>query len=353
MFRSGAARGVLRSLNTTSQPAFRAVNAPLRTQFKSQLCTVARRPQTLAAVKPVSILAFQSKRAASDVKSTLDKIDIKHEAEVAKDKLKAVPELVSSASSIHPVLGEVGLKEEPHETEMLGGVKHDLAVIRDTFSLENVPREAYLIGLAGLLPYVATSLSTFYCAWEIQHSHAHGTGLLLSDKTAEALLHVLEPLQVGYGAMIISFLGAIHWGLEFAKFGGTHGYSRYLTGVLATGLAWPTTLLPVETALISQFLLFTFLYYNDSRATKRGWAPAWYGVYRFVLTFIVGSAIVVSLIGRGQVQEHVSRPSGTAERIQKLRDSQFEQLEEEEGARRKYLASADEEDEEEAEEDDE
>jgi hypothetical protein len=32
------------------------------------------------------------------------------------------------------------------------------------------------------------------------------------------LLHFLEPLQIGYGASILSFLGAIHWGLEWAGY---------------------------------------------------------------------------------------------------------------------------------------
>jgi hypothetical protein len=34
---------------------------------------------------------------------------------------------VTSQSTIHPILGEVGAKEEePHDVEMLAGVKHDL-----------------------------------------------------------------------------------------------------------------------------------------------------------------------------------------------------------------------------------
>lgn len=74
--------------------------------------------------------------------------------------------------------------------------------IRDTFSLEGVPREAYYVGMAGVLPYLATSLSTVYCAWEINHSAEYGTGFLMSDKTAELALHVIEPLQIGYGAVV-------------------------------------------------------------------------------------------------------------------------------------------------------
>lgn len=118
----------------------------------------------------------------------------------------------------------------------------------------------------------------------------------------------------------------------------------------ATALAWPTILLPVEYALIGQFLVFNFLYYSDSRATKRGWAPPWYAVYRFVLTFIVGASIVVSLIGRGQIADRIGSASGPADRIQHLRQIQAEEFENEEEARRKFLASKDEEEEEEEDE---
>jgi hypothetical protein len=59
-----------------------------------------------------------------------------------------------------------------------------------------------MLGMAGVLPYLGTSLSTVYCAWEITHAHNTGSGFLMSEHTAEAALHVLEPLQVGYGAVV-------------------------------------------------------------------------------------------------------------------------------------------------------
>ena len=98
------------------------------------------------------------------------------------------------------------------------------------------------------------------------------------------------------------------------------------------------------------------MYYKDVRASRKGWAPQWYGVYRFVLTFIVGAAIVVSLIGRGQVADRIGRSSGPAERVRELREYQAEAAETEEDTRRRLLASKDddeEEDEEEEESDDE
>lgn len=128
-------------------------------------------------------------------------------------------------------------------------------------------------------------------------------------------------------AQIISFLGAIHWGLEWAGFGGYQGYPRYFIGIVATAVAWPTLLLSAEVGLISQFLAFTFLYYADARASTRGWAPSWYATYRFVLTFIVGASIVASLIGRGQIADLITRPTGPADRMRALRESQLEQLE--------------------------
>jgi hypothetical protein len=75
--------------------------------------------------------------------------------------------------------------------------------VRETFSLKEVPREAYLMGLAGTIPYLGTSLATVLCAWEINHSTA-GYGMLMSEHTATHLLHLLEPIQVGYGASVCS-----------------------------------------------------------------------------------------------------------------------------------------------------
>lgn len=83
-------------------------------------------------------------------------------------------------------------------------------------------------------------------------------------------------------------------------------------------MAWPTLLLPVEYALITQFLAFTFLYYNDARAAARGWAPHWYGMYRFVLTFVVGASIVASLIGRERIAQSMSTEHTLTEKIQAL-----------------------------------
>lgn len=74
--------------------------------------------------------------------------------------------------------------------------------IKQTFALQEVPRQAFAIGLAGVLPYLATSVSTLYLAWDINHASLTGAGFLLSESNAELLLHILEPIQIGYGAVV-------------------------------------------------------------------------------------------------------------------------------------------------------
>jgi len=133
-------------------------------------------------------------------------------------------------------------------------------------------------------------------------------------------MRTLDPEIANRSLQMISCLGTIHWGLEWAGYGGYHGFPRYMIGVVAPAVAWPTILLPPTSALIAQFFAFNFLYYADTRATRRGWAPPWYGTYRFVLTFIVGASIVISLIGRGQLSYKVRRLPGPADRIKALGD---------------------------------
>jgi len=58
------------------------------------------------------------------------------------------------------------------------------------------------LGLAGVLPYLATSLTSVFCAWEVQTAETYGMGMLFNEAQAHAILGVLEPLQIGYGAVV-------------------------------------------------------------------------------------------------------------------------------------------------------
>jgi hypothetical protein len=78
-----------------------------------------------------------------------------------------------------------------------------------------MPYESRLFGLAGTVPYFATSLSTLYLGWDLTKTFPTGNALydtlFINHESAQYLLSVIEPIQLTYGAVIISFLGAIHW----------------------------------------------------------------------------------------------------------------------------------------------
>ena len=71
-------------------------------------------------------------------------------------------------------------------------------------SLKDVPRDALILGTAGVLPYMATSLSTLYLAWDLNHAKAHGAGVFLDAEMANLALNIIEPIQIGYGAVVRS-----------------------------------------------------------------------------------------------------------------------------------------------------
>jgi len=104
-------------------------------------------------------------------------------------------------------------------------------------------------------------------------------------------------IQVTYGAVMLSFLGALHWGMEFAGYGGQKGYARLALGAAPVLWAWPTLALQPTSALIVQWVGFTVLWWADLRATGAGWAPQWYSQYRFYLSILVGTCIIGTLAG--------------------------------------------------------
>jgi hypothetical protein len=110
---------------------------------------------------------------------------------------------VSARSSVRHVFepSQAAVTKEDEDV-MLGGIKADLKTIKETFALTEVPKESLYIGAAGILPYAATSLSTVYLAFDINHAHEHGQGYLFSPETAHQLLDLVTPIQIGYGAVV-------------------------------------------------------------------------------------------------------------------------------------------------------
>jgi len=157
-----------------------------------------------------------------------------------------------------------------------------------------VPDHILRMGLAGGLPYLGTALSSAYLA---RQAGLASSGVLTSvdPGVALSLLNDCLHIQVTYGAVLMSFTAALHWGMEIAQYNGSKGYPRLRLGALPVVYAWSTLALEPMSALVAQWVGFTGLWFVDMKATTAGWTPAWYSQYRFYLSILVGTCIIGTL----------------------------------------------------------
>jgi len=160
----------------------------------------------------------------------------------------------------------------------------------------DVPAPVLRFGLLGSLPYLGTSATVIYLARQAGMATT-GTISSIDPGVALTILDQALTIQVTYGAVMLSFLGALHWGMEFGGYNGHKGYARLALGALPILIGWPTLALQPTMALIVQWVGFTGLWYADLRATMAGWTPKWYSQYRFYLSILVGTCIIGTLAG--------------------------------------------------------
>ncbi|CAE6455637.1 unnamed protein product [Rhizoctonia solani] len=251
------------------------------------------------------MVTFVSRGVADDVKNKAKQL-VEEPGNVlksAKDELKNVGgdlaktisgnvsrDLPVDSKDPTSVTRELGGSSKGH-----GGLKDDFVSITRDIAV-TVPEPAMRIGLAGGIPYVGTALASVYYSRQAAQAMAgelHGVDV---DTTLQ-LLNQIQHVQVTYGAVLLGFLGAVHWGLEFAKYGGEQGYKRLALGVAPALYAWPTLALSPEVALATQWAGFTAFWWADSKATTAGWTPKWYSQYRFYLSILVGGCIIGTLAG--------------------------------------------------------
>jgi hypothetical protein len=142
------------------------------------------------------------------------------------------------------------------------------------------------LGQAGLTPFVVFAL-------------------LLWVVTEEALPYVALTL-VAYAALIVSFLGGIHWGLVWVRQAGVPDIPpmadraaklHLLWGVVPSLLAWPGVLMPAYAALPWLGLLLVVCYLVDRRTYPDSGLGHW-----LTLRFQLSSVAALScFVGAGAV----------------------------------------------------
>ncbi len=133
-------------------------------------------------------------------------------------------------------------------------------------------RTATLLGLGGAAPFVVAGLG----AW------------ILGDGP---LKHWLLTAVFAYGAVILSFLGGIHWGLALRD---TQADDRsYVIGVLPALLAWLALLIPLRFGLALLAVCFVAQLVVDLIRLR---LPGWFRNLRALLSVIVVASLVVALL---------------------------------------------------------
>lgn len=132
--------------------------------------------------------------------------------------------------------------------------------------MESEKRLAWSLGLAGLLPFMGGGLAAWLAppAWQVSAIYGF----------------------TYYSAVILSFLGGIHWGsaLQVPR---ADNPRRLILAMMLSLIAWPALLFNTVTGLwvlLAGFLLMGG--YDISREGREGF-PKWYLILRCVLTVSV------------------------------------------------------------------
>ncbi len=135
-----------------------------------------------------------------------------------------------------------------------------------------IPYPAHILGIAGLIPFVLLAYDVI-------------TGKIFGTPPA------LYALQI-YGAVILSFLGGIQWGLAVAN--SSAEWRRYVIGILPAIVAWASVWFAGVRGIGIMAAGYAMMLAYDLMTVRHKEAPEWYGVLRIRLTVIVVGALAIT-----------------------------------------------------------
>ena len=138
---------------------------------------------------------------------------------------------------------------------------------------KELPGAAMLWGWAGVIPFAFLA----------------GASVLAEPGWAALALGKLAI----YGAIILTFMGGVHWGLAIA--GSRPGLQLFTTGIIPSLIAVCSILVPVKPAIAILIAGFLLLLANDLWLVRQSFFPHWYGRLRTQLTSSV--IILLALAG--------------------------------------------------------
>ena len=136
------------------------------------------------------------------------------------------------------------------------------------------PRTVAWLGYGGLIPFLVLTPASM-----LDHHH----GAVWSDAL------------YAYGAIILSFIGALHWGLAMSlpELSERQRSARYTWSVVPALIAWPAVLF--SPALAAPLLVFGFIahYLQDRRLGRQATLPGWYLPMRLRLSCVAVVSLAV------------------------------------------------------------
>ena len=141
-------------------------------------------------------------------------------------------------------------------------------------TLSGNERIAKILGYAGLIPFIIFSIGSW-----IEIPYLYNT------------IYVL----ITYAAIILSFMGAIHWGMAMSKTDNKQN-KYFITSVIPALAAWFSLLIPEFFSLIVLLIGFILLISYDLAVEKPQGFPNWYIPMRIKLTFVVSLSLVSALL---------------------------------------------------------
>jgi len=143
-----------------------------------------------------------------------------------------------------------------------------------------VPSAAKWLGASGAIPFIALS----FAALSFEGA--------LWERACFAI--------AAYGAVILSFLGGIHWGLAVAEgeqvAGGGERFVRLGGSVVPSLIGWGALFLSTSTGLFVLAAAFAGMLLFDWHASQKARAPRWYPKLRWPLTGVVVMSLMVAAV---------------------------------------------------------
>jgi len=137
--------------------------------------------------------------------------------------------------------------------------------------MKSIPTAALVLGVAGLAPFL---------------------GLALASVMIEGYLRTeVQFALIAYGAVILSFLGGVHWGVALA-IPGELNWTRLGLSVVPPLIGWISLILSSPKAGVLLTIAFTMMLVIDLRIVSYGVFPKWYGRLRWPLTVIAALCVL-------------------------------------------------------------